>query len=217
MLSVPVGHAPRRPAARQRELPAALGRLTGGPFGEEIRLAAVRALDGRPEPGCTEPLLRFLDDRRTQYFWRGLAVRALARIEDEAAVQRVVAHFEEQRSSTHGRYRAEAAKLSVSSRPAGGPAGWSGNPGQLPDPGGPVSTAARHTAGRRGPRRLRAQPLVAVEAAVVLDRPVPDSGPRGTGRTGRARQARGSRRMAHSTGPPPGSRSSSRTVKPKCS
>ncbi|WP_326686344.1 MULTISPECIES: hypothetical protein [unclassified Streptomyces] len=41
---------------------------------------------------------------RTQYFWRGDAVRALARTDKEVAVERVVAHFESRRSYTAGTY-----------------------------------------------------------------------------------------------------------------
>ncbi|MFG3001949.1 HEAT repeat domain-containing protein [Streptomyces sp. NPDC048340] len=120
ILSELIGYAPEWPAPMQRtlvealaqcpgsETTAALGRLVDGPFGEEVRVGAVQALGNGRDPRSVAPLIRFLDDPRTQYFYRGLAVRALARLDDEAAVQRVVAYFEDQRSYTAGSYRHQA-------------------------------------------------------------------------------------------------------------
>jgi HEAT repeat protein len=90
------------------EATATLGRLVDGPFGEEIRARAVQALGRRRAPQSVAALLRHLDDPRTPYLWRGHAARALALTGDERAVERVVAHFESQRSFTHSDFRDQA-------------------------------------------------------------------------------------------------------------
>ncbi|MFC8246165.1 HEAT repeat domain-containing protein [Streptomyces chartreusis] len=87
---------------------AALGRLVDGPFAEEVQVSAINALGIRRDPESVAALIRFLDSRRTQYFWRGPAVLALARIGGKAAVKRVIAHFEDQRSFTSSGYRDQA-------------------------------------------------------------------------------------------------------------
>ncbi|MGA5206363.1 HEAT repeat domain-containing protein [Streptomyces variegatus] len=105
VLSALVGRAAWWPLPMQRmlvaaladcqaaEATAALGRLVDGPFGEEIRARAVQALGRRRAPQSVAALLRYLDDPRTPYLWRGHAARALALTGDERAVERVVAHF----------------------------------------------------------------------------------------------------------------------------
>ncbi|MFC8142372.1 HEAT repeat domain-containing protein [Streptomyces paradoxus] len=120
VLSALVGRAARWPLPMQQmlvmtladcqaaEATAALGRLLDGPFGDEIRASAVEALGRRRAPESVAALLRYLDDPRTQYLWRGHAARALALTGDEGAVERVVAHFESQRSFTNSGFRDEA-------------------------------------------------------------------------------------------------------------
>ncbi|MFE6743888.1 HEAT repeat domain-containing protein [Streptomyces tubercidicus] len=119
-LSALIEHAPEWPVPMQRALVAALagcqgseaatalGCLADGRFGEELQISAVEALGDRQEPQSVAPLVRFLDNPGTRHFQHGLAVSALARIDDEAAVQRVVAHFEDQWSSTLSCYRDQA-------------------------------------------------------------------------------------------------------------
>jgi HEAT repeat protein len=84
----------------------AIARLSARPFDPEIRAVAARSLSDRAGPDCEAPLLRFLDDPRTEY-WHDLALRGLAGIGGAAAVDRVVAHFE-QRRAFHRRPRGDA-------------------------------------------------------------------------------------------------------------
>jgi HEAT repeat protein len=117
-LSALVEHAPQWPVPAQRELVTALAatpgpepvdalvRLSERPFRAEIRAAAAKCMSDRHDPACEAPLLRFIDDQQTQY-WHEIALRGLAGIGSAAAVDRVVAYFEDRRYFHHRPHRDE--------------------------------------------------------------------------------------------------------------
>ncbi|MEW1860504.1 HEAT repeat domain-containing protein [Streptomyces sp. NPDC088194] len=108
-LTALVERAPGQRAPAQRELVqalsrcagaeavTALGRVATGPFEAAARAAAVDALADRPEPERLGPLLRFLDGNGPARMPRHVdVVGALARIDDDLAVESVIAYFESQ-------------------------------------------------------------------------------------------------------------------------
>ncbi|MCG0289363.1 HEAT repeat domain-containing protein [Streptomyces sp. PSAA01] len=116
-------HAPGRRIPAQRELVqalshcagaeaiAALGRVVTGPFEDAARAAAVEALADRPEPERLRPLLQFLDDNGSARTPRHVdVVGSLARIDDDSAVESVIAYFESQSCFSAQRYWDEARK-----------------------------------------------------------------------------------------------------------
>ncbi|MFC6063858.1 HEAT repeat domain-containing protein [Streptomyces ochraceiscleroticus] len=121
-LSALVGRAGEWPMPMQRALATALagcpgseaitalGRLADQPFAEDIRYIAARALGDRRDRECVAPLIRYLDT--IQYYGKGIALHGLAQIPTEEAVERVIAHFEDQLPSTHSDYR-EAARAAL--------------------------------------------------------------------------------------------------------
>lgn len=87
----------------------ALGRVVTGPFEGAARAAAVEALADRPEPERLRPLLQFLDDNgRARMPLHVDVVGSLARIDDDLAVESVIAYFESQSFFTAQRYWDEA-------------------------------------------------------------------------------------------------------------
>ncbi|MFI8992674.1 HEAT repeat domain-containing protein [Streptomyces sp. NPDC053542] len=133
-LSTLVGRASEWPLPVQRALAtalaecpgseaiAALARLADRPFPEDIRCLAAEALSERRDPECVAPLIRYLDT--VQYYGKGIALRGLARIATEEAVERVIAHFEDQLPGAHADYRdaARAALAVIAANRRPGPA-----------------------------------------------------------------------------------------------
>jgi HEAT repeat protein len=70
------------------------------------RATAATCLSERHEPACEAPLLRYLDDPRTEV-WQAAALRGLALIGSAAAVDRVVGCFEGRRHFGHWPHRDE--------------------------------------------------------------------------------------------------------------